>query len=526
MQTQPSLTLDRYLSERGPMDPVQAAKIAIQVARQLLLAGDALLVHPGRILVGKDGSVRLLPPPAEDLALPAIVEFPAYASPEEVRGAHPDLRSGLYSLGCTLYELVAGSPPYAASDPKQILKAHLESPIPDIRKLSPRTPAAIGEIIRELLAKDPEERIQTPDELVRRLRQAIGVPASGAAPQAPKSGGPKAPAPASGGPKAPAPAARRGQPRGGTKAGRASAVRGRPGMAHARNMGSVKAAAGDLDEEEVQAKPEPPKRTRAFTIVGTVIGLLLGGLLVLRAMKEKEPEPDKASIVETEKARVLAERKQRFLDQQAQMEKGIRATLAEARKRQGEDRREYLKRALEAQVDTRWGHLLSAELMNMGPPPAHQVSEKEAADIDAEYAAAKAEALRIYSEGRIGAAIDHLMKDYSKFKARHDAEITDYVEKRWSNEITQKWEETKKEMEKLDLDGNVEGAIAALEKALVYGDRTVRKDAEALLEEHKSRGSLIEENKLKVGAQREKTLEDAPDVKEDPGEEEDPNPDL
>ena len=297
-------------------------------------------------------------------------------------------------------------------------------------------------------------------------------------------------------------------------------------MAHARNMGSVKAAAGDLEEEEVQAKPEPPKRTRAFTIVGTVIGLLLGGLLVLRAMKEKEPEPDKASIVETEKARVLAERKQRFLDQQAQMEKGIRATLAEARKRQGEDRREYLKRALEAQVDTRWGHLLSAELMNMGPPPAHQVSEKEAAEIDAEYAAAKAEALRIYSEGRIGAAIDHLMKDYSKFKARHDAEITDYVEKRWSNEITQKWDETKKEMEKLDLDGNVEGAIAALEKALVYGDSSVRRDAEDLIEEHKSRGSLIEENKLKVGAQREKTLEDAPDVKEDPGEEEDPNPDL
>src|SRR5688572_13418666 len=214
MQTQPSLTLDRYLSERGPMDPVQAAKIAIQVARQLSQAGDALLVHPGRILVGKDGSVRLLPPPAEDLALPAIVEFPAYASPEEARGGHPDLRSGLYSLGCTLHELLTGRPPYSAADPKQILKAHLESPIPDLRKLSPKAPASLAEIVKELLAKDPEERVQTPDELVRRLRQSIGVPA-GTAPQAPAATAPRAASPTATAAAAPAP--RRGQPRAGSK---------------------------------------------------------------------------------------------------------------------------------------------------------------------------------------------------------------------------------------------------------------------------------------------------------------------
>ena len=533
MQTQPSLTLDRYLSERGPMDPVQAAKIAIQVARQLSQAGDALLVHPARILVGKDGSVRLLPPPAEDLALPAIVEFPAYASPEEARGGHPDLRSGLYSLGCTLHELLTGRPPYSAGDPKQMLKAHLESPVPDLRKLSPKTPPALAEIVKELLAKDPEERVQTPEELVRRLRQSIGVPA-GTAPQAPPRA--TAPPPVAAAPRSPTPAARRGQPRSGSKAG-TSAARGaaarRPGTprgaavargsarAHARRGGEE-----DLEEEEVPARPEPSKRSRSFTIAGTVIGLLLGALLVLRTMSQREPEPDKASIVETEKARVLAERKQRFLDQQAEIEKGVRATLAEARKRQGEERREYLTRSLQAVVDTRWGHLLSQELMSMGPAPPKQMDAKEAAEVDAEYAAVKAEALRIYSEGRIGDAIDFFMKDYSKFKARHDAEITDYVEKRWSNEITQKWEETKKEMEKLGLDGNVEGAIAALEKALVYGDKTVKDDAEELIKEHKSRGSLIEENKLKVEAGREKELENAPDVKEDPGEEEDPDPDL
>ena len=62
-----------------------------------------------------------------------MVEYPAYASPEEIRGVQPDVRSGLYSLGCTLYQLLAGEPPYSHPDPKHILHAHLNAPIPDVR---------------------------------------------------------------------------------------------------------------------------------------------------------------------------------------------------------------------------------------------------------------------------------------------------------------------------------------------------------------------------------------------------------
>ena len=64
MQTHQGLTLDRYLKEKGPLGPDQAARIAIQVAQQMGPAAGSLLIHPGRILVTREGTVRLLPPPA------------------------------------------------------------------------------------------------------------------------------------------------------------------------------------------------------------------------------------------------------------------------------------------------------------------------------------------------------------------------------------------------------------------------------------------------------------------------------
>jgi hypothetical protein len=198
MQSPQELTLDRYLRKRSPLDPPQAVKIAIDIASQLSPSGDSMLVHPGRILVHRDGTVRLLPPAAEELALPAIVEFPAYASPEEIRGAKPDLRSGLYSLGCTLFELLAGHPPFTSADPREVLHAHLEKPVPDLKQAAPAVSDRLAGAVMDLLAKDPELRIQTPGELVRRLKQSLASTPGGsshaAAPPAVRPASPRSPA--------------------------------------------------------------------------------------------------------------------------------------------------------------------------------------------------------------------------------------------------------------------------------------------------------------------------------------------
>ena len=81
MPTNQGLTLDRFLSEKGPLEPARVVRIGIQIAQQMGSLSGSFLIHPGRILATKEGTVHLLPPPAEDLALPAMVELPAYASP-------------------------------------------------------------------------------------------------------------------------------------------------------------------------------------------------------------------------------------------------------------------------------------------------------------------------------------------------------------------------------------------------------------------------------------------------------------
>ncbi|HZN60159.1 MAG TPA: hypothetical protein VFD71_18950, partial [Planctomycetota bacterium] len=164
MPTNPGITLDRLLEKKTSLDAIQAVKVALQVAQQIGTSGDAFLIHPGRILVGKDGAVKLLPPPAEDLVMPVVVEYPAYVSPEEIRGHAPDVRSALYSLGCTLYALLTGAPPHQRGDPKKTLQAHLEDPLPDVRAKVPAASEALARALRGLLAKDPAQRLQRPED--------------------------------------------------------------------------------------------------------------------------------------------------------------------------------------------------------------------------------------------------------------------------------------------------------------------------------------------------------------------------
>lgn len=171
MEGNQGLTLDKYLAQRGPLAPAQVTRVALELAQQLKGSSDASIVYPGRILVGKDGTARLLPLPVEDLALPVIVEFPAYAAPELIQGKTPDERSCLYSVGCTLFELLAGQPPYGGRDPRAVLKAHVETPAPDIRQFCVQVRDGLAELLKELLEKDPELRIQSHQELLRRVRQ-------------------------------------------------------------------------------------------------------------------------------------------------------------------------------------------------------------------------------------------------------------------------------------------------------------------------------------------------------------------
>ena len=93
-----------------------------------------------------------------------------YIAPEMITSAlRPDIRSDLYSLGVTLYELLTGRLPFVGRSLAELAEQHRQSEPPEIRSLAPRLPLDVARLVHQLLAKEPLRRPQTPAELVVRL---------------------------------------------------------------------------------------------------------------------------------------------------------------------------------------------------------------------------------------------------------------------------------------------------------------------------------------------------------------------
>ncbi|MEU7221596.1 serine/threonine protein kinase [Nocardia iowensis] len=82
----------------------------------------------------------------------------AYASPEQLSGASVDHRSDQYSLACTLFTLLAGRPPYAATNPGQVIAGHISKPVPRLSTIRPDLPPALDDVIIRAMAKQRDER--------------------------------------------------------------------------------------------------------------------------------------------------------------------------------------------------------------------------------------------------------------------------------------------------------------------------------------------------------------------------------
>ncbi|HUG91262.1 MAG TPA: serine/threonine-protein kinase, partial [Planctomycetaceae bacterium] len=101
---------------------------------------------------------------------------PDYMSPEQFVDAHrADVRSDLYSLGCTWYHMLTGRPPFGGSTAVQKGFSHINTPPPSVRSLAPSAPDDLAAVIAKLLAKKPQDRYQTPSELLAELRDWSGA---------------------------------------------------------------------------------------------------------------------------------------------------------------------------------------------------------------------------------------------------------------------------------------------------------------------------------------------------------------
>jgi predicted ATPase len=110
---------------------------------------------------------------------------PHYMSPEQASGDVIDARTDLYALGCVLYEMLAGSPPFSGPTAMAVMARHAIDPVPSLRTVRPGVSAAIAAVVERALAKTPVDRFATVQEWRRALDAGRTDPQLQAAPAAP-----------------------------------------------------------------------------------------------------------------------------------------------------------------------------------------------------------------------------------------------------------------------------------------------------------------------------------------------------
>jgi len=170
----------------GPLHPRRAAEIAFEVAGALGFAHSKGVVHrdvkPGNVLISSSGAckvvdfgiARALSSPSEELTQAGSVMGTAtYFSPEQAQGFQVDARSDLYSLGVVLFEMVCGRPPFTGDTPVAIAYKHVQEPPPRPSSLISGLPAGLEAIIGKLMAKHPDNRYRSAEDLRADLRRFL-----------------------------------------------------------------------------------------------------------------------------------------------------------------------------------------------------------------------------------------------------------------------------------------------------------------------------------------------------------------
>lgn len=182
--------LARLLKRHGPLPPGHAVSYVVQAAAGIGHAHRHGIYHrnvkPGNLMVTRQGVVKVIGLGLARIDLEALPEdmsmgpeltapgevmgTPDYMAPEQgLDSSRADHRADIYALGCTLFALLTGRPPYPEKSPIKKILAHRDHPIPSLYASRPDVPAALDAVFRKMLAKRPEDRQQSMDEVTAEL---------------------------------------------------------------------------------------------------------------------------------------------------------------------------------------------------------------------------------------------------------------------------------------------------------------------------------------------------------------------
>ncbi len=193
-------SLSGVVKENGKLDPEVAVGYVLQAARGLKFAHDHGMVHrdvkPDNLLLNDDGIVKVadlglvkragvsetaptanvLDGGAGSTQINMSMGTPAYMPPEQAMdAAHVDQRADIYSLGCTLYDLLTGRPPFVGHTGMEVITKHAREAITPPDRLAKHVPAVLSTICMKMMAKKLEERYQKMGDVIAALETFLGV---------------------------------------------------------------------------------------------------------------------------------------------------------------------------------------------------------------------------------------------------------------------------------------------------------------------------------------------------------------
>ena len=458
MEYVPGRNLREILAQRGHLDEREALSIARKIAEGLAAAARCGLVHrdikPANILVCADGTVKIA-----DFGLahpPSVVApgwgTPDYMAPEQVTGQERvDARTDLYALGATLFHLLTGRPPFAASNVKDVMLARLSQPAPDVRAIKPEISPRTAALVARLLAREPRNRCQLPQEVLDEIAVILEPPS---APQ---------PVPR------PAPGARVRAP-----SHRGPAPR-RP-----------QAPRRDSEEDKESAPVAAPPRPRQFTTIGIIAGVavaILAVALELRARSSPEKAQYVAGVKAAERAKQQEKMQQWFRDEHEVIARDFAKAFADLRGRTGmtvEARAQGFQDLL-VRYPTARGIEEAARELEAARAAVH-TSGVEAGKAQEEAGAAEARAQALLGQGQPYKANEFLVNLKEDVKSKLGPRYRKLINE-CAIAIDALAQEASAKGRALAAAGKREEARAILEEAALRVDENTRKELTALIEE-------------------------------------------